>query len=243
MSLKLYEMTRLGLEPFLPALHRHVRLKLNDCVKNHPTTPKILDVGGRKSPYTIGLSGEITILDLPRDTELQHDLMLGINNKVINQIKKNRSNIEELILGDMTCSGLPDEHFDIVISVEVLEHVEKDDLFVKEVHRVLKQNGVFIMTTPNGDWVENNNPDHKRHYKRKELHDILSKQFGNVSIEYAVAGGQCRKLGLRAWSLKKPIKTATSIFGNVVNNIQSANESIKNRSERTHHLLALAKKS
>ena len=33
MPLKLYEMTRLSLEPFLPPLYRHVRLRLNEQVK------------------------------------------------------------------------------------------------------------------------------------------------------------------------------------------------------------------
>ena len=82
-----------------------------------------------------------------------------------------------------------------MVSVEVLEHVEEDDLFVKEVSRVLKPGGVFIMTTPNGDWVENKNPDHKRHYKRNQLDTLLNKYFEDVSVEYAIVGGKFRKSG------------------------------------------------
>lgn len=142
----------------------------------------------------------------------------------------------------MTCSGLPGGSFDYVVSVEVLEHVEEDDLFVREVARVLKPGGVFLMTTPNGDWVENKNPDHKRHYKKAELDALLGRYFDRVTIDYAIVGGYYRKLGLRSWSLGHPIKTASSIFGNVVNSIQSANDQIKSRAAGTHHLIAVAGK-
>ncbi|MEZ5428785.1 MAG: methyltransferase domain-containing protein [Pyrinomonadaceae bacterium] len=243
MSLKLYEMTRLGLEPFLPPLHRHVRLRLSREVKKHQSPPRILDVGGRKSPYTIGIPAQITIIDLPRDSEIQRELNLGINQTVIDQTQKRRSNIKEMLLGDMTRSDLPDASFDHVVSVEVLEHVEEDDLFVKEVYRVLKPGGVFIMTTPNGDWVENKNPDHKRHYKKRELNALLNKYFDEVSVDYAIVGGHYRKLGLKSWSLNHPIKTASSILGNVVNGIQSANQETKHQAKGTHHLIAVARKN
>jgi len=39
--------------------------------------------------------------------------------------------------------------FDMVISSEVIEHLPDARLFVKEVNRVLKKNGVLILTTPN----------------------------------------------------------------------------------------------
>lgn len=51
--------------------------------------------------------------------------------------------------------GIPfsDNTFDIVLAIEVIEHIEKyDDLLFlfNEVYRVLKNKGKFIFTTPNG---------------------------------------------------------------------------------------------
>ncbi len=242
MTIKLYEVARKGLEPFLPPLYKQVRVKLLREIRKFSAFPSILDVGGRKSPYTIGVPGRITIIDLPRNTEVQSELNLGINESIVNGIKNRRSNIERLIIGDMTKSGLPSESFDLAISVEVLEHVQDDEKFVSEVCRVLKPGGRFIMTTPNGDFVENKNPDHKRHYKRQQLNGLLEKYFTSVEVEYAIAGGRYRKIGLKAWSLHRPLQTVSSAFGNIVNSYQSSRKDIKDQAIGTHHLIAVAEK-
>ncbi|HAR41210.1 MAG: hypothetical protein A2X56_03630 [Nitrospirae bacterium GWC2_57_13] len=44
---------------------------------------------------------------------------------------------------------LPDNHFDIVVSVEGIEHLQSQWNFVRTIHRVLKPGGHFIITTPN----------------------------------------------------------------------------------------------
>jgi 2-polyprenyl-3-methyl-5-hydroxy-6-metoxy-1,4-benzoquinol methylase len=46
---------------------------------------------------------------------------------------------------------VPDEHFDCVVSIDVLEHLKEDQPFLKEVKRVLKSNGRAVVTVPNGD--------------------------------------------------------------------------------------------
>lgn len=188
------------------------------------------------------MPARVTIIDLPRRTELQSALNLGIDATIARRVRSRRSNIENLLLGDMTDSGLPGESFDLVVSVEVIEHVEEDEKFVSEVNRVLKPGGSLILTTPNGDFVENRNPDHKRHYKRKELNHLLGKYFDQVSTEYAIAGGRYRKVGLKPWSLTHPMQTASSAFGNVINSFQSSRRHIKDSPNGTHHLIAVAKK-
>ncbi|MGB7208330.1 MAG: class I SAM-dependent methyltransferase [Pyrinomonadaceae bacterium] len=242
MTIKLYEVARKSIEPFLPPLYKQVRVKLLREIRKFSASPSILDVGGRKSPYTIGVPGRITIIDLPRNTEVQSALNLGLNESIVNRIKSRRSNIDRLIIGDMTKSGIPGESFDLAVSVEVLEHVQDDEKFVSEVCRVLKPGGRFIMTTPNGDFVENRNPDHKRHYKKQQLSGLLEKYFTNVEVEYAIAGGRYRKIGLKAWSLNRPLQTVSSAFGNIVNSYQSSRKDIKDRAIGTHHLVAVAEK-
>ena len=45
--------------------------------------------------------------------------------------------------------SLPDKSFDVVVSVEGIEHLENPHLFLREVNRVLKNGGTLILTTPN----------------------------------------------------------------------------------------------
>jgi SAM-dependent methyltransferase len=52
--------------------------------------------------------------------------------------------------GDLT---LPDDAVDVFFAGECIEHVEVTEAFLDEVHRVLKPDGTFILTTPNADAV------------------------------------------------------------------------------------------
>jgi SAM-dependent methyltransferase len=172
--MKRFELTYLALEPFLPPLIKTVRKRLVIIAKSSPYRLEILDVGGRKSHQTINVPANITITDLPRESSIQKELNLGINDSIIEQTYSRRTNVKSVLFDDMTRSSLPDQSFDCVVATEVLEHVEEDRQFVNEVWRVLKPKGIFLMTTPNGDSVKNNNPDHKRHYTREHLNSLLS---------------------------------------------------------------------
>ncbi len=240
--MKPFELFYLCAEPFLPPLHRKVRKRLSEVARHRPDEFELLDVGGRKSHYTIGIPGNVTITDLPRESVVQERLNLGITQEIIDENQARRSNVRRVLYDDMTRSTLPVEAFDCVVSVEVLEHVEEDEAFVREVHRVLKPGGIFLMTTPNGDSVKNTNPDHKRHYKREQLKGLLGRYFEHAEVEYAIRGGKFRTMGLLSWSITKPWETMLSVVGNTVNSIQSANPSLKHQAEGTRHLIAMASK-
>lgn len=46
---------------------------------------------------------------------------------------------------------MPDAQFDCVVSIDVLEHLEEDQPFLRELKRVLKPGGMAVVTVPNGD--------------------------------------------------------------------------------------------
>ena len=55
-------------------------------------------------------------------------------------------------LADVGQRGCRDESFDVVISSEMLEHTRAPERAVKELARVLRVDGLLVLTTPNRVW-------------------------------------------------------------------------------------------
>lgn len=223
----------------MPTLLATVRKDLLELCESQNTL-SLLDVGGRKSPYTVGLKADITLLDVPRESSVQQQLNLGLSDEILAGLKKIRSNIKAVVVEDMTRTTLSDESFEAVVSIEVIEHVVHDELFVQNIARVIRPGGWAYFTTPNGDYVKNEppyyNPDHKRHYTKAGLEHLLKKYFNQVEVRYAVKTGRYRWWGLKGYSLKRPFTSLKSIMGNLINRIES--KGLENQPVRTAHLIA-----
>ena len=76
--------------------------------------------------------------------------------------------------------GFKDEQFDYVISFQVIEHIKRDRDFVREVSRVLRKGGEFIVSTPNAPMSLTRNPWHVREYNAEELKSLLLEHFSEV---------------------------------------------------------------
>ncbi len=79
--------------------------------------------------------------------------------------------------------------FDFVVSFQVIEHVKEDISLVREVARVLRPGGKFIVTTPNAPMSLTRNPWHVREYNADELRNLLECDFSNVEA-YGVVGNR-----------------------------------------------------
>lgn len=55
----------------------------------------------------------------------------------------------KFIVSSASKLSFKDESFDVVLSTEVIEHVENQKAALKEMSRVLKKNGILVITTPN----------------------------------------------------------------------------------------------
>lgn len=83
--------------------------------------------------------------------------------------------------------GLQDETYDSIVSFQVIEHIEDDLLFLKEIYRVLKPGGIALLTTPNKKMSFSRNPWHIREYLPDELKTLAGKIFNHVALK-GIAG-------------------------------------------------------
>jgi SAM-dependent methyltransferase len=194
----IFEFVYRFLLPLEHPLYQRVHRLLRDLPGKH-----LVDIGGRRSNYTIGLKPdvEVYITDIPREAEIQKQLDLGATDAIRQTVLRRRSNVRDYIYDDMTATSLTGHSADVVVAVEVLEHVDEDEKFIANVARVLKPGGHFVMTTPNGDWKPKPYPDHKRHYKAAELEALLNRYFAKVKVEYVVNGGWLFRVGYRSHPL------------------------------------------
>ena len=98
------------------------------------------------------------------------------------EVKRNNK-IEFFQLEVPPLTHFSDNTFDYVVTFQVIEHIKNDDLFVKEIHRVLKPQGKLILTTPNIKMSLTRNPWHVREYTIDQLSRLQANYFSQVSIK------------------------------------------------------------
>jgi 2-polyprenyl-3-methyl-5-hydroxy-6-metoxy-1,4-benzoquinol methylase len=79
--------------------------------------------------------------------------------------------------------SLADNSYDVVVSFQVIEHIQNDSLYLKEIHRVLKPGGIALLTTPNRKMTLSRNPWHVREYLADELKTLAKKIFKEAEMK------------------------------------------------------------
>lgn len=65
-----------------------------------------------------------------------------------------------------------DATFDVVLMLDVLEHVKNEQLAIDEAKRVLKKNGILMLTIPALPWIWSAHDTAQGHYKRYVAKDM-----------------------------------------------------------------------
>lgn len=172
-------------------LHRDSRIiNILDACRTHIKQGKILDLGsgdGYLKKYlgndvdlnTTGnalSSFEITQMDIANDTS---------------------GNVDITHNAEQAPYPFKENSFDGIVCSELLEHVFNPHTVIEECHRILKNNGILILTVPNFDSIDNilirhqqivYNPEnrmsveHIRHYTLSSISQLVSGKFSIIRI-------------------------------------------------------------
>lgn len=117
---------------------------------------------------------------------------VDISEETIENAKKifYEKNIDFIVHDAVDLNCFKDNIFDLVVSFETIEHLQKPLEFLKEIKRVAKKSAKFIITCPNdyAYYPEENqfNPYHIKKYTFEEFKEMISDTFENKNIKYMI---------------------------------------------------------
>jgi 2-polyprenyl-3-methyl-5-hydroxy-6-metoxy-1,4-benzoquinol methylase len=91
-------------------------------------------------------------------------------------------------IGDLTKLDLK-TMFDIIVSLQVIEHIKGYQVYLSNLARVLKKPGVLISSTPNKETSRGENPFHYHEFSASELKETFLEFFRQVQI-YGLQGDE-----------------------------------------------------
>jgi SAM-dependent methyltransferase len=83
----------------------------------------------------------------------------------------------EILQGDIGALPFPDSSFDLIVCFETIEHVPDGSRALSEFRRVLAEDGLLIISTPNPDEYLVENEFHECEYTPAEFDHLLAEEF------------------------------------------------------------------
>jgi ubiquinone/menaquinone biosynthesis C-methylase UbiE len=103
------------------------------------------------------------------------------NESVNNANKKYKADNLIYIQGSATQIPFEDYEFDVVVSFETIEHLTDHETMISEIKRVLKKDGILIISTPDKKYYSDlrnfNNQFHVKELYKDEFQNLLKKYF------------------------------------------------------------------
>ena len=125
--------SKLNPHPNVPEKNWDSLIALNLILQNNDSSARILDAGGEINSLILSWLYQFGYMNLN---------CLNLTFKK----KSKRGNIE-YFPGDLTNTIFPDDYFDIITCLSVIEHGVNEDIYFEEMHRILKKGGLLITST------------------------------------------------------------------------------------------------
>jgi len=121
----------------------YIRRELKNQARNKPNDVKVLDAGSGFGQYdyymsSLGRNWNITGVDVKEE-------QIADCNQFFNRIS--RSDRVQFQMGDLTKFIQP-EQYDIILSVDVMEHILEDELVFRNFYASMKKGGTLLISTP-----------------------------------------------------------------------------------------------
>ncbi|HEV2773111.1 MAG TPA: class I SAM-dependent methyltransferase [Thermoleophilaceae bacterium] len=90
--------------------------------------------------------------------------------------------VAEFMLGDLRALPFEEGSFDVIVCFETIEQVIERDTVLDELGRVLRQDGILLISSPNRETFTLGNPHHRHEYTPDELRAALGRRFANARL-------------------------------------------------------------
>jgi len=96
--------------------------------------------------------------------------------------RESRNSGVHFVRADLHGVPIQSQCFDLVSSFQVIEHLEDPSEYLQAIARILRPEGMALLTTPNLQTSDRENPFHVHEYEAGELASCLEGHFGNVEM-------------------------------------------------------------
>lgn len=143
-------------------------------VKQYVSGKRVLDIacGEGYGSFLIKKWGAKSVIGVDIDT-----------NAILKADENFKSNGITFICGDAQALDIKDK-FDVIVSLETIEHVENDSLYLHQLKQLLADDGVLVISCPNDYWYfkdDECNPYHLRKYTFELFIDKTESVLGKAS--------------------------------------------------------------
>ena len=183
-------------ERFLPEVEGNVKIEhmhRYQIALNFAQGKKVLDIAcgeGYGSNLLAKVASSVIGVDVAYEAILHAKKKYSCNNNI------------RFIQGDCAAIPISDNYIDLVVSFETIEHHARHKEFILEIKRVLKEDGLFIISSPDkkeySDFIGYINEYHVKELYYSEFEQLIKENFKHFSIL-----GQRIKFGSYITPLKK----------------------------------------
>jgi SAM-dependent methyltransferase len=137
--------------------------------------------------FAIGRAGSGSVLDLGCGTGYgTAEIAAGVGRATgldrVAPLPASRTARTRFVQADLNAMPLAPRSFDLIVSFQVIEHLEDPTAYLSAISRTLRSDGEALITTPNVLMSVGVNPYHVHEYEADELQHTLESWFWEVEV-------------------------------------------------------------